>query len=251
MIAMHALERRLRSLLRPVKHALRGRPPENPLHLIVEQELPRRYPMYRRAVEYVDFELVPGDIMEFGVYGGFSLALFAESCRLRWDRELERRVVGFDSFLGLPDDHEGHPRWKAGDCANVRGWHPTVDATGKVTPEATYLLFDRCELPRPVLEPGWFEETLPRVLGSKYTQAAIVHVDCDLYEPARFVLDQIEPLLQDGTVLLFDDWFHYKADPGKGEARAFREFLAAHEHWEAIPYQAYGTCSQSFIMHRR
>jgi hypothetical protein len=207
--------------------------------------------MYRRAVEYIDFELVPGDIVEFGVYGGFSLVLFAEVCRLRWDSELIRRVVGFDSFQGLPEDREGHSRWKGGDCATIRGWHPTVPPAGTVTPEATLRLFDLCGLPRPILEAGWFEETLPPLIGTKYTQAALIHIDCDLYEPASYVLGSLEPLLQDGTVILFDDWFTYKADPGKGEARAFREFLDAFTAWQAITYQAYGTFGQSFIMHRR
>lgn len=241
----------MRSLLRALKHRLLGRPPENPLGRLIERERERRYPMFRRAVEFVDFELVPGDILEFGVFGGFSLVLFAEACRLRWDVELDRRVVGFDSFAGLPEDRDGHRRWKAGDCGTFDGWHPVLAPGARVTAEATRRLFEMCRLPEPEIEAGAFEETLPRVFGTKYRQAAVVHVDCDLYEPTRFVLDRLDPLLQDGTVLLFDDWFHYRADPDKGEARAFRDFLDTHAHWQAVPYQAYSTCCMSFILHRR
>ena len=52
-------------------------------------------------------------------------------------------------------------------------------------------------------------------------------------------------------MLLFDDWFHYRGHPGKGEARAFSEFLAAHPEWGAAQYQPYATFCNSFILHRR
>ena len=65
------------------------------------------------------------------------------------------------------------------------------------------------------------------------------------------MLDALEPVLQDGSILLFDDWFHYRGHPGKGEARAFSEFLSAHPAWGAVQYQAYSTFCNSFILHRR
>jgi len=38
--------------------------------------------------------------------------------------------------------------------------------------------------------------------------------------------------------------------PGKGEARAFHEFLDAHPEWGAVQYQPYATFC-NFILHRR
>jgi len=65
------------------------------------------------------------------------------------------------------------------------------------------------------------------------------------------VLFGIEPALQDGAMVLFDDWFHYKGDPNKGEARALREFLSAHPRWEAVQYRSYGVFCNAFILRRR
>jgi hypothetical protein len=43
----------------------------------------------------------------------------------------------------------------------------------------------------------------------------------------------------------------YRGHPGKGEARAFDEFLVEHPEWGAVQYQPYATFCNSFILHRR
>lgn len=242
------LVRRGRAWLGATKAALFGSRP-SPIEQIVARD--RRFPMYRRAIEFVDYEKVEGDILEFGVFTGMSLAMLAEAYRRRWQTDVERRLAGFDSFSGLKGLSEQHPRWEEGDCAINDSWHPLLAVGARVTPDVTLRLFEASGLPRPEVEAGRFEETLPRLLGSKYRRAAIVHIDCDLYEPTRWVLDSLEPLLQDGTLLLFDDWFHYRANPEAGESRALQAFLETHPGWEAIQYRAYATFCNSFVMHRR
>jgi hypothetical protein len=51
--------------------------------------------------------------------------------------------------------------------------------------------------------------------------------------------------------LLFDEWFSYKGNPAKGEARALSEFLDKHAEWGARHYHAYGSWSDSFILYRK
>ena len=55
---------------------------------------------------------------------------------------------------------------------------------------------------------------------------AFLHVDCDLYSSASFVLTQLKDRIQPGTVIVFDEYFNY---PGwrKHEHRAFVEFIDA------------------------
>jgi len=120
-----------------------------------------------------------------------------------------------------------------------------------VTPEVTRRLFDACGLEAPVLHVGAFEKTLPAAFPAVHRQVALAHFDCDLYESTRDALAAVAPVLQDGAMLLFDDWFHYRGHPGKGESRAFSEFLAAHPEWGAVQYQPYATFCNSFILHRR
>ena len=68
---------------------------------------------------------------------------------------------------------------------------------------------------------------------------------------AKQVLNGVAPILQDGALILFDDWFMYRGSPKKGEARAFNEFLEEHPEWEAIHYQSYSVFCNSFILHRK
>jgi O-methyltransferase len=120
-----------------------------------------------------------------------------------------------------------------------------------IAADAIHRLFKTCGLPCPEIEAGLFEQTIPRVIPGKYRKAALVHIDSDLYASARGVLEGVAPILSNGALVLFDDWFMYQADPNDGEARAFREFLEDHPEWQAIPYQTYSVFCNSFILRKR
>jgi hypothetical protein len=209
-----------------------------------------RWATFCRAIEYVNYEAVPGDIVEFGVFTGMSLALLAKASSFD-PKGMDRRIAGFDSFEGLPGSNETHARWQPGDCSSNHSWHPLLQVGDTVTPDVTRRLFDVCGLEAPLLHAGPFEETLCNAFPSAHRHVALAHFDCDLYESTRDALSAISPVLQDGAMLLFDDWFHYRGHPGKGEARAFHEFLAGHPEWGAVQYQPYATFCNSFILHRR
>jgi hypothetical protein len=209
-----------------------------------------RWLTFCRAVEYINYEAVAGDIVEFGVFTGISLMLLARAHSYD-PRGMGRRVAGFDSFRGLPGSDEPHARWQPGDCASNHSWHPLLNIGDPVTPDVTRRLFEVCGFPAPMLHVGSFSETLPAAFPAVHSTVALAHFDCDLYESTRDALTALAPVLQDGAMLLFDDWFHYRGHPGKGEARAFSEFLSAHPDWGAVQYQQYSTFCNSFILHRR
>jgi hypothetical protein len=209
-----------------------------------------RWTTFCHAVEYINYEAVAGDIVEFGVFTGMSLALLAKAQTFD-PKEHCRGVAGFDSFEGLPPSHEAHARWQPGDCSSNHSWHPLLKVGTPVTPDVTRRLFLACGLDEPLLHVGPFTKTLPAAFPAAHKQVALAHFDCDLYESTRDALAAMAPVLQDGAILLFDDWFHYRGHPGKGEARAFAEFLAAHHEWGAVQYQPYATFCNSFIVYRR
>lgn len=166
-------------------------------------------------------------------------------------------VVAFDSFEGLPENT--HPRWPKGIFKNNRSTgHPTLAVDEPVTEEKILQMFDKCELPRPTLVKGYFSETIPRTLGTAHkpggvlniTAAALVHIDCDLYESCKDVLYGIKHLLQQGTLIYFDDWNNYKGDRSKGERRAVREFLEENKDIEFEEHLSYTAFCKSFIVHR-
>lgn len=209
-----------------------------------------RFEAFVSTAELVNFERVPGAVVEMGVFGGSSLALLAKAFSFS-SIGRERRLVGFDSFQGLPEASEDHAVWEEGDCARIHSWHPLFPEGTPVTPQLTRDLFEACGLPAPEIVDGLFDETLPEWVPEKIPEVAVVHVDCDLYESTRTVLRALAPAFQEGTVLLFDDWYHYKGNPNRGEARAFHEFLDENPEWGANPYRTYATFCRAFILYRR
>jgi hypothetical protein len=135
-----------------------------------------------------------GAITECGVYRGFSINLLAE-----WSA---RDVHGFDSLEGLPED------WKPDEPAG------SYSTGGKIPPLR----------PNVNLHAGWFRDTLPVFADSCEESVALLHVDCDLYSSTATVLDAFGGLLEEGSIIVFDDFLSY---PGyrDHEFRAAGEFI--------------------------
>ena len=98
--------------------------------------------------------------------------------------------------------------------------------------------------------PGYYNESLTEELKKKLPikKASIIHVDCDLYESTVPVLHFIESYVQDGTVVMFDDWFSYKGRQDMGEARAFREWILNNPSIRAVEYFNYTKTGKSFLL---
>jgi hypothetical protein len=101
-----------------------------------------RCAFFVNAMQFLNWERVEGDIIEFGVSVGKSLGLLAQLYRENmqlWGYTdpacTQRRVVGFDSFEGLPPDDVAHPRWGKGSFAtNYLQGHPSLALGEPITP---------------------------------------------------------------------------------------------------------------------
>lgn len=125
--------------------------------------------------------LETGLILEFGVFQGKSINYFSKMFSTQ-------KVHGFDSFEGLAEDWTGYHLPKG-----------TFDLGGnlpKVNPNVT-------------LHKGWFDATLPPFLEKNEGAIKLCHVDCDTYESALFVLQQIAPRLVKGSIIVFDEYYGY------------------------------------------
>ncbi len=126
-----------------------------------------------------------GLLLEFGVFSGRSIAKIA-------GRFPGRRVFGFDSFEGLPEDW-GRPDMAFGKGAfDLGGRLPAVPAN--VT-----------------LVPGWFDETVPAFDAGldPGSVIALMHVDCDIYSSTKTVFGALAHRLTHGSVIVFDELFNY------------------------------------------
>jgi hypothetical protein len=128
-----------------------------------------------------------GLCLEFGVAGGRSLNFIAALAP-------ERRIYGFDCFYGNPEPWGGYP---AGHFACEP---PIVPANAE-------------------LVVGYFADTLEPFLIEHPGDAALIHVDCDLYSSTVTVLKALRARIVPGTVIVFDEYWISE------ERRAFDEFL--------------------------
>ncbi len=194
------------------------------------------------AMNFAMWSEVEGDYLEFGVYEGRRLS-FAFYLAQR-NNNKSMRFCAFDSFEGLPPisgvDFEGYQQFSQGEYScDRRRFDDSISKNG--------VDVDKVE----VVE-GWYRDTLndetKQRLGIK--AAAIVWIDCDLYESTVPVLDFITDYVQDGTVVIFDDWFCFRGDPNRGEQRAFREWLARNPKVTATEFHKFSWHGNSFILHR-
>ncbi|MEX2642714.1 MAG: TylF/MycF/NovP-related O-methyltransferase [Acetobacterales bacterium] len=175
-----------------------------------------------------------GYYFEFGCHG-------ANTMRMAWDsfhRLFELTYVGFDSFEGLPEiaGIDRQEIWRKGALA-------TSEAAFRTACERAGMPRDRL-----LTVPGFYDDTLTDATAARFAGrgAAVVYVDCDLYESTVPVLRFVRPFLREGTVIVFGDWNCFNADPDRGERRAFREFRERHPELRFEPFAA-TAMQQAFV----
>lgn len=178
-----------------------------------------------------------GHYLEFGVSRGTSTACVYHVLRTEGLQYV--RLVGFDSFEGLPPE------------AASEGWAPgqyksTLAATRR------YLAKHGVDMRRVLLVKGWFKDSLTEETRDRYGigKASLILIDCDIYSASKDALEFCAPHIRDRAVILFDDW-GWKADKGEiGQKEAFEEFLEANPQLTAEPLPAYRPEARVFMVTR-
>lgn len=136
-----------------------------------------------------------GLVLEFGVATGGTLSRIATTLP-------NRTVYGFDWFKGLPED------WANGYNAG----HFACDKPTNLPENA-------------VIVDGLFKKTVPGFIKEhKEEKVAFMHIDCDIYSSAKYVLDKFEKKFQDGSIIVFDELIKYN-NYEQHEWKAWNEFL--------------------------
>lgn len=145
---------------------------------------------------------VPGHIIEFGVADGSSTRVIRRTLnRMRWNLFVpfrHKRIFACDSFEGLPEAFESAP----------------VGAFAQAVPKIPGVIFVK----------GYFDKTLTPELQARIGQVAFAHLDADLYSSTKTALEWLTPLLNTGSLLLFDE---FDGDHG-AECRALDEWREKH-----------------------
>ncbi|HEY7826909.1 MAG TPA: class I SAM-dependent methyltransferase [Candidatus Limnocylindrales bacterium] len=185
----------------------------------------------------------PAVYLEFGVFIGTSLACMARAADQLGASGL--RIIGFDSFEGMPVGGAGERRPGLG--------------TGELYSD---LALTRANLRRLGIAPGrvelvkgWFDTSLTVATRERLglAQANVVMIDCVIESATRTALDFILPLVTERTVIFFDDWSVFDFEERDlGEKAAFEAWTAAHPELvvERRPELEYDTDARTFLVGR-
>ncbi|MEX1248258.1 MAG: TylF/MycF/NovP-related O-methyltransferase [Anaerolineales bacterium] len=174
---------------------------------------------------YELFKLIadkPGDIVEGGVLKGAGLLLWAKLIEI-FNPQSRRKVIGFDTFEGYPQDGaKGHDRKTARDFKQVQIKDGSDVAMATIQGIAEQQgLSHRIELVH-----GKAEESMPKYIKENPGfRAALLNLDFVLYEPTMTALTHLYPCVVAGGVVALDEY----AVAGAGETDAVDEFLTGRQ----------------------
>ncbi len=195
----------------------------------------------KKAFYFAFLEQIVGDYLEFGIFEGTSLiAAFECDKTFNVSSSPLRTFWGFDSFAGFKyfDKRDQHPFFKEGDLAS--NYEQTNQRLAKhFKNKAPYKLVK-----------GYFENTLQHktALDFDISKISVALIDCDLGVPALLTLNFMKPALQNGTVLILDDYFAYKGSHKRGVAAAFKQFQSENPHLIFRRMFDYGHGGQGFVL---
>lgn len=132
------------------------------------------------------------NIYEFGSYMGGS-AVFMATVLKHLGRQ--GKVYAFDTYEGMPDTDPVRDLHRKGDFADTR-----FDGL------RDYIRDHDLES-HIVLVKGRFDETLPGILAT-VGAPGLLHIDCDIYEPIKYVIRTCLPHLLPASHIVLDDPLH-------------------------------------------
>lgn len=186
---------------------------------------------------------IHGAVAEFGVRWGQNLSLFASFRDIYEPYNINREILGFDTFEGFPQ-------------INQKDGTSQLAMIGKYTVSQNYesyltdlLDYHESETPTPHLRrfkivKGDATITLEHFLtDNPQTIFAMVYFDFDIYEPTKKCLELIKNHITKGTVIGFDE-LNQKAFPG--ETVALREVLGIDKY--SIKRTPFSGCSSYVVV---
>jgi hypothetical protein len=133
-----------------------------------------------------------GHVFEFGSFKGGSAVFMATALKQLGRRT---RIFAFDTFEGMPETDLVRDLHRKGDFAKS-------DFEGLNEYVAEHDLSSHL-----VLVKGLFDQTLPGVLSQGH-RPGLVHIDCDIYEPIKYVIRACRPHFLAGSHIVLDDPLH-------------------------------------------
>ena len=200
-----------------------------------------KYVILSKIFYFTAMEKVEGDYLEFGVYTGssFSHAIrcYKKSKQFEDRDTYKTQFYGFDSFDGFGelDETDKHPFFVGSNFTT--DYNEVKKRVSKIDKNI-----------KPTLVKGFYCDSLKEgasAFGIK--KARIIFVDCDTYTAARDVFSFCEDIVQEGTIIVLDDYLSYRGNREKGISKAFHDFVKE-TNIEVRSFSTYGMGSHVFIV---
>jgi hypothetical protein len=184
---------------------------ENGFYLTCEQG--RLGKLFNQIEIYKKILHLPGDVLEFGVYKGASLMRLM-SFRHFFESEESRKIIGFDIFGKFPDQLQHDIDKRFVDWFENEGGlgihHDTLEELIKAKNISNFELV-----------PGDINVTAIEFAKSHPAQKiALLHIDVDVYEPTKVILETFWDSIVSGGIIMLDDYAYEF-----GETKAVDEFF--------------------------
>lgn len=164
---------------------------------------------------------VPGDIIEFGVFKGASLARLACFLELfhKQASNTTKVIHAFDTF-----DHFPEAQYEPDHYTRAQ----FIEAAGSQSLSVAQL--------KHYFLPRFGEDTLHWVDGDILNtlteflarhpekRFSLINIDVDLYEPTQFILQHVYPRMNEGSIIMLDDYQFFP-----GATKAIDDFADEHD----------------------
>ena len=202
-----------------------------------------KYQAIKKAMFITAHDLTDGNYLEFGIFTGSSFN-FAMKINIKIEKIFGKtncEFIGFDSFKGFGkiNEDDKNPRFE--------------DHIFSVDEKKILKNIEKCSKGQKMrIVKGFFEDTIKNKTTNDLgiSKARVVLIDCDLKESTRLALEFIKPSIQEGTIILFDDFVFYKGDKNKGEYGAFADFRKKYPEILFRRIFDYGYGSRAFIAYK-
>lgn len=150
--------------------------------------------LIKKSAEYLYNNSIDGNFVECGVKQGSSSVIMA--------RELKTKGYLFDTWKGFPHFHDIDITSEK----RIRQLNKRVK-TGKDTYNACINnlndnnILDKCTMIR-----GDICNTIPSFIKNNKLEINMLHIDTDLYEPAKISLESFFPMVVEGGIIYFHDY---------------------------------------------
>lgn len=144
---------------------------------------------------------IRGEIVEFGIFKGNSFFRWIKFRDLL-EQTNSRKIIGFDIFGDFPEAHFEE------DKAKRDAFVAETNGGKSISYEEIIELLDKQGLNKNVdIVKGDILNTLDKYLEENpHLKIALLHIDVDLYEPTKHILEKLYDRVTKGGIIIFDDY---------------------------------------------